>query len=74
MADAKNHDEQPIVFDLADETIVADTILPKFAKPGAVQSLANGARVFEWREALIEKLEDALAVLPIEFFQLARGR
>jgi len=32
MADAKNKNEKPIVFDLADQPIIADTVFPKFSQ------------------------------------------
>ncbi len=32
VADAKNQNEEPIVFDLADEPIVADAVFPKFSE------------------------------------------
>jgi len=33
MSDAKNQNEEPVVFDLADEPIVADAVFPKLSKP-----------------------------------------
>jgi hypothetical protein len=32
MADAKNQNEQPTVFDLADEPVVADAVFPELAE------------------------------------------
>jgi len=71
MADAKDQDEHAGVFDFRDEAVVADAVFPELAKLGAVQSLTDAARMFERREALVEKLEDALAVRLVEFMKLA---
>ena len=71
VADAKDQNEYAGVFDLGDEAVVTHAVFPELAKLGAVQRLADAARIFERREALVEKLEDALALLGIEFFDLA---
>ena len=71
VADAKDQNEYAGVFDLRDEAVVTGAVFPELAKLGAVQRLADAARIFERREALVEKLEDALALLRIEFFDLA---
>ena len=73
MADRKDQDEHAGVFDFRDEAVVADTIFPKLAKLGAVQRLADAARVFERRDALVKKSQDALAVLRVEACKFPGG-
>jgi hypothetical protein len=59
VADAKNENEQPIVFDLANKAIVADAVFPELPKPRAVQGLPDAAWVVQWRDAFIEEFQDA---------------
>jgi len=69
MADAKDEDEHAGVFDFRDEAVVTDAVSPELAEFGAVQGLTDAAGIFERREALVEKLEDALALLRVDFFE-----
>lgn len=71
MSDAEDQHEHAGVFDFRDEAVVADAIFPKLAESGTVQSLADAARIFERREALVQRLENALALLRVEFLKLA---
>jgi hypothetical protein len=44
MADAKDKNDQAVVFDLADEPVIAYTVFPELSKPRAVLHLSDGAR------------------------------
>jgi hypothetical protein len=73
MADTKDQDEHAGIFDFRDEAVVADTIFPKLAKLGSVQGLADAARVFERRDALVKKFQDALALQRVETCKFPGG-
>ncbi len=45
MADAKDKNDQAVVFDLADEPVIAYTVFPELSKPRAVQRLSDAARI-----------------------------
>ena len=45
MADAKDKNDQAVVFDLADEPVIAYTVFPELSKPRAVQSLSDATRI-----------------------------
>jgi hypothetical protein len=45
MADAKDRNDQAVVFDLADEPVTAYTVFPELSKPPAVRRLSDAARI-----------------------------
>jgi hypothetical protein len=45
MADAKDQNDQAVVFDLADEPVIAYTLFPELSKQRAVQRLSDAARI-----------------------------
>jgi hypothetical protein len=69
ISDAKDQNYQTIVFDLADEPVVANSIFPELAKPRAVQRLSNAAWVVQLGNPRMKELQDALAVLRVEFVE-----
>src|SRR5882762_1738066 len=69
VADTENENQQPIVFDLADEPVVADAVFPELAEFGTLQSLTDTARVVQSGDAFVEKFQDALALLRVELAQ-----
>ena len=71
MSDAKNQNEEPVVFDLADEPVISHAVFPELAELGALQSLTNAAWVIQWGDAFVKKFQDALALLWVELAQFA---
>jgi hypothetical protein len=71
VADAEDQDEQAIIFDLADETVIANAVFPELAEIGAVQGLADAAGIVQLGKPVIEKFQDTLTMLPIEVAQFA---
>ena len=45
-ADAKDENDQAVVFDLADESVIAYTVFPELSKPRTVQRLSDAPRIF----------------------------
>jgi hypothetical protein len=45
MADAQDKNDQAVVFDLANEPVIAYTVFPELSKPRAVQRLSDAARI-----------------------------
>src|ERR1035438_3140051 len=70
--DANDQDEQPVVLDLGDETIVAYSVFPKFAETLTVQCLTNAAGVLHRSDAVLQELADALAYAPVELLHLPK--
>jgi len=68
-SDEEDQNHQTIVFDLADEPIIAHAIFPELPKPRAVQRLSDAAWIVQLGNALMEELQDALAVLRVEFVE-----
>ncbi len=66
MSDAENEDQQEIVFDFADEAVVADAVFPEFAQARAVEGFSDGAGVVQFGDAVAQELQDAVAVLRLE--------
>src|SRR6266478_6529165 len=69
ISDAQDQNHQTIVFDLADEPVIAHAIFPELSKPRAVQRLSDAARIVELGNPLMKELQDALAVLRVEFVE-----
>ena len=66
MADAKDKNDQAVVFDRADEPIIAYTVFPELSKPRAVQRLSDAARI-QFGDSLMQELQDALGLRRVEF-------
>jgi hypothetical protein len=45
MADAKDQNDQAVVFELADEPVIAYAVFPELSKPRAVQRLSDAGRI-----------------------------
>src|SRR5579859_381923 len=73
VADAKDKNQQAVVFDFADEAIIAGAVFPEFPEFGTVQCLTDAARVVQRSQALPQKLQDALSLLRVELAQFAVG-
>src|SRR5467141_3743249 len=69
ISDAQDQNHQTIVFDLADEPVIAHAIFPELSKPRAVQRLSDAARIVQLGNPLMKELQDALAVLRVEFVE-----
>ena len=67
ISDAQEQNHQTVVFDLADEPVIAHAIFPELSKPRAVQRLSDAAWIVQLGNPLIKELQDALAVLRVEF-------
>src|SRR5260370_31095082 len=69
VSDAQDQNHQTIVFDLADEPVIAHAIFPELPKPRAVQRLSDAAWIVQLGNPLMKELQDALAVLCVEFVE-----
>jgi len=67
MADAKDKNQQAVVFDLADEPVIAYTVFPELSKPRAVQRLSDAPRIIYFGDSLMQELQDALGLRRVEF-------
>jgi hypothetical protein len=72
VADLENQNFSRAILNVADRAQIADPITPQSAEC-AGQGLANGARVFVFRYALIHVIKDALCGRLIQFLQLVPG-
>jgi hypothetical protein len=70
MADAESQNEEPVVLDLADEAVISHSVFPELSEFGTLQSLADAARIVQWGDAFVEKLQDAFT-LRVELAQFA---
>src|SRR2546430_10795047 len=69
ISDAEDQNHQTIVFDLADEPVISHAIFPELPKPRAVQRFSDAAWIIQLGNALMKELQDALAVLRVEFVE-----
>ena len=70
ISDAEDQNYQKIVFDLADEPVIAHAIFPELPKPRAGQRLCDAAWIVQLGNPLMKELQDAPAVLRGEFVEL----
>ncbi|MGA7225298.1 MAG: hypothetical protein WA603_17085 [Candidatus Acidiferrales bacterium] len=67
VSDAEDQHEEAVVFDFADESIVAYAVFPEFTEERAVQGLTDAAWVIEAGYSGVEETQDAAAMLRVEF-------
>src|SRR5271169_860640 len=72
MADAENEHYQSILFECANDAVVADTVPPELTE-SPLQSFANLAGVFEFSDSLVEKPGNTSRDGFIEFVELSLG-
>ena len=71
MSEAKDQHDKAVVFEFADEAVVADTVFPEFAQSRAVQRLSHTSWIVQACDSFEEKLQDALGLRRVKFAQLA---
>jgi hypothetical protein len=69
ISDAEDQNHESIIFDLADEPVIAHAIFPELSKPRAVQRVSDAAWIVQLGNPLMKELQDALAVLRVEFVE-----
>lgn len=67
MPDLQHKNEHSLALDGADETVIADAIPPKLAHLGAVQRVADAARIIKLSYPLEEELQDPSGNLSVQF-------
>ena len=55
IADANHQNANQLVFDAGNDSVIADAVLPEVAKFGALQRLANAARVFKCGDSFVKE-------------------
>ena len=50
---------QPVIFDLANEPVIAHAVFPEFPQPRAVQGFSDAARIVQLRYPSVEKTNTA---------------
>src|SRR5258706_15550879 len=70
MAGAENENKQPVVFNLADQAVIAHAVFPELPELRTVQGLSDAAWVVQ-RGAFVKNLQDGLALLRVELAQFA---
>lgn len=67
--DANDKNDDFLVFDLADHSVIADTILPEFSKALALEGLPEASGIFKRCNAFMQEPENAPRHLTIKFIQ-----
>jgi hypothetical protein len=67
MPEAEDQNYQTPIFDLADEPVVADAILPEFSEARTAQRLADASRIAEFGDPIVKELQDTAGLLRVEF-------
>jgi hypothetical protein len=70
MSEAKNQHDEAVVFEFADEPVVADSVFPKLAQSPDVQRLSYSSWIIQAGDSFVEKLQDALGLRRVELAQL----
>lgn len=73
VSDAENEHDQAIIFELADEPVIPHAVFPELPQPRAVQRLSDAARIVQLGDSSMKELQDALAVLRVEFAEFPVG-
>ncbi len=73
MPHAENQNHQAVIFDFADQSVIAHAVFPELPQPRAVQRLSNAARIVEFRHSSMQELQDSLSVLRVELAEFAVG-
>src|SRR5258706_4994922 len=60
MAGAENENKQPVVFNLADQAVIAHAVFPELPELRTVQDLSDAAWVVQRGDAFVKKLQDAV--------------
>ena len=71
MANAKDEYEHALIFDPANQPELAHAVSPKFSQLRALQRLPDRAWVVELGYAIAQELQNARAMLSVEFLELA---
>src|SRR5260370_42447948 len=71
MSEDKDLHDAAVVFEFADEPVVADPVFPKLAQSRAVQRLSYTSWIIQAGDSFVEKLQDALGLRRVELAQLA---
>src|SRR5712664_343264 len=66
MSEAKDQHNEAVVFEFADEPVVADSVFPEFTEPRAVQRLSYTSWIIQAGDSFVEKLQDALGLRRVE--------
>ena len=70
MPNAEDQNHQAIIFDLADEPVIAYAIFPELPKTRPVQRLSDAAWIVQLSHSILKELQDALGLLRVEFAEI----
>ncbi|MGB9432937.1 MAG: hypothetical protein WBQ89_11895 [Candidatus Acidiferrum sp.] len=73
MADAKHQNDQAVVFELAEEPAIADTVFSELSKARAVQCISDAARIVQFGDSFMQELLDALDLRRVESAEFPLG-
>jgi len=59
--------QQSVIFNSADDPVIANSILPELAQPGAMKCRPNASGVFELGDPVPQKLQNSSGNLSIQF-------
>ena len=69
MSNAENEHDQPSIFDLADEPVIAHPVFPKLPQARPTQRFSDAARIVQLCYSFVKEPQDALGVLHVELAQ-----
>ena len=72
MTDLDDEYDEVVVFDVAENAIVADAVAP-FAGEIVLEGFAEGARIIGWCDAILKEAPDAFGYRPIQLGKLSLG-
>ena len=71
--DPNHKNSNELIFDISDDSVIANPILPVLTPDWAPERFTDAAGIFEVGEAFIEKLQDALRNLAVQIVEFARS-
>ena len=69
--DADDHDQQPAIFDVSDDSIVAHAVFPEGPQFRSFQGFANAARILKVGDAIMQEGKDATGNLGVYLAQFS---
>ena len=70
VTDLGNRHADCAIFDLTDNSIISDSILPQLAEARPAQGFADATRIFESADAPLQETENTFANVPVQPFEI----
>ena len=67
ISEAKNKHREAVIFDFADEPVIAHAVSPELPQAGTAQGFTQAARIVQSRDSFVQEFQNPLGLVRIEF-------